>query len=951
MTPNTPRTDMAETMTMSTTTALYGRDPELTVLREALSALRSGTGAVVVIEGSPGIGKSRLLAEAARIAGRMSTRVGLGEADPSEVVVELAPLLRALFGGAAPLLEHSALPAARGGPEQRYWLLQDLESSLEGAAATAPLVVCLDDLQWADSGTLAALRVLPARLESVPIAWILAARTIQPGSGLADVIEQLPSRGARRFVLEPLTPTAVAELASEVMQARPDQALLELMADAAGNPFFLVELLRGLREERLVRVEDGTARLVQARLPKRVATGMRHRLTRLPESARQLAVAAASLGPGFTVRELASMLGAPAGSLLTPVEQLLEAGVFAERADRLGFRHDIIREAIRDSTTVSARRALDRQAVDVLLAAGAIPVEVAAQLATSAEPGDEVAVGLLKDAADALGPRDPAAAAELSYRALDLIPAGHQAAGPLVATTTVLLHAAGKAGDAQAFARERLRNVVPAADEAAVLLSVASMFALSPDVRAEAGQRALALRDLSDEDRAKHQARLAYNLVQAGRPREATQQLQRDRATIERAGDLAARSILRLAEGALRYVGGHFEDALAAHEQGMRDGFGPSEETREWVARQWRSELLAVLDRFEESLEVISTGIADANRERQSFALDFLETWRGRQLFQMGRLADAAAALEGRFDAADDMPVVGALYAAGVVALGRVAIHTGDERRRRETAALARMMLADGTPANRAHGGWLLALGAMADGKPADARVVLDAAGTGSAGRVTPLYPVDVTDDPQLVRMALAAGDSRLAADTVASAEERARRNPGIGSVRAAAAQARGLLNADAALLAEACLLFESAPRPMALASALEDLGVAKLRTGAVAAGVDTLGRALVQYSKAGATWDAGRVRGRLRANGVRRRLVSSTRPNVGWAALTDSELAVVRLIAQGLTNRETAVRLFVSPHTVSSHLRHGFTKLGVNSRLELARVVAAHAGEPTCDN
>ncbi len=930
--------------TTMVTTALHGRDPELTVLSEALSSLRSGTGVVVVIEGSPGIGKSRLLAEALRVAGTLAVRVGVGDADPAEAVVELAPLLRALFDGPAPLLPRFALPAARGGPEQRYWLMQDLETLLEGAASEAPLVVCLDDLQWADNGTLAALRALPIRLASVPVAWILAARPVQPGSALADVVEQLVAQGARRITLEPLAPAAVAELASEVMAARPGQALLDLAAHAAGNPFFLVELLRGLREERLVRIEDGVATLVEARLPKRVAAGMRHRLARLSESARQLAVTAASLARGFTVAELASMLGAPAASLLAPVEQLIEAGVFAEGADRLSFRHDIIRDAVRDTITVTARRALDRQAVDVLLAAGAVPVEVAAQVATSAEPGDEIAVGLLKDAADALGPRDPAAAAELSCSALALIPAGHSAAGPLIATTTVLLHAAGKTDDAEAFARKHLRDVVPVAEEAAVFLSLASMFALSPDVRADAGQRALALRDLSDQDRAQHLARLAYNLVQAGRPREATQQLQLARPTVERAGDLAARSILRQAEGALRYVDGYFADALAIHEQAMRDGFGPGEETREWVARQWRSELLAVFDRFEESLELISTGIAAANRERQAFALDFFETWRGRQLFQMGRLADAAAALEGRFDAAGDVPVVGALYAAGVVALGRVAIHTGDARQRRETVVLARAMVAAGTPANRAHGGWLLALAAMADGKPADARAALDAAAPGSAGRITPLHPMDVTDDPQLVRIALAAGDRRLAADTLDSAEERARRSPGIGSVRAAAAHARGLLDADVTLLAEACRLFEAAPRPMARASALEDLGVGQLNRGESAAGVDTLGRALAGYSEAGASWDAGRVRGRLRANGVRRRLVTSTRPKTGWAALTDSELSVVRLITTGLTNRETAERLFVSPHTVNSHLRHAFTKLGVNSRLELARVVTEHA-------
>ena len=87
--------------------------------------------------------------------------------------------------------------------------------------------------------------------------------------------------------------------------------------------------------------------------------------------------------------------------------------------------------------------------------------------------------------------------------------------------------------------------------------------------------------------------------------------------------------------------------------------------------------------------------------------------------------------------------------------------------------------------------GTLLALAAMAAGRPADARAALDAAGPGSAGRITPLYPMDVTDDPHLVRIALAAGDRRLAADTVRSAEERARRNPGISSVRAVAAHAQ----------------------------------------------------------------------------------------------------------------------------------------------------------------
>lgn len=84
-------------------------------------------------------------------------------------------------------------------------------------------------------------------------------------------------------------------------------------------------------------------------------------------------------------------------------------------------------------------------------------------------------------------------------------------------------------------------------------------------------------------------------------------------------------------------------------------------------------------------------------------------------------------------------------------------------------------------------------------------------------------------------------------------------------------------------------------------------------------------------------------VRGRLRALGVRRRLVGPQRPRNGWEALTDSELEVARLVAEGFTNREAAERLFVSHYTISGHLRSIYAKLDVNSRVELTRLVDTH--------
>ena len=71
----------------------------------------------------------------------------------------------------------------------------------------------------------------------------------------------------------------------------------------------------------------------------------------------------------------------------------------------------------------------------------------------------------------------------------------------------------------------------------------------------------------------------------------------------------------------------------------------------------------------------------------------------------------------------------------------------------------------------------------------------------------------------------------------------------------------------------------------------------------------------------------------------MRRRLVAAKRPENGWGALTDSELKVVDLVVEGMTNRQVAGQLYLSPHTVSTHLRHAFAKVGVNSRVELARM------------
>jgi len=194
----------------------------------------------------------------------------------------------------------------------------------------------------------------------------------------------------------------------------PDPGLLELAGRAHGSPFLLVELLRGLQEDALVRTDCGHATLVEARLPARVTESMRERLSRLPESARQAALVASVLGRRFSFGHLSAVLNEPPSALLERVDELLRADLLTEDDGLLTYRHELIREAVRDTLPRTALRALRRQAVDALLAAGSPPVEVAAQLAASAEPGDQVAVRTLREAARALGSSDPGAAADLT---------------------------------------------------------------------------------------------------------------------------------------------------------------------------------------------------------------------------------------------------------------------------------------------------------------------------------------------------------------------------------------------------------------------------------------------------------------------------------------------------------------------------------------------------------
>jgi DNA-binding CsgD family transcriptional regulator len=921
---------------------LRGRELQLGALDRHLSETDSGTGSVVVVEGGPGLGKTTLLRAVMATAGDRGFRAGYGTADPIDAVVDLAVVIEALFDGEPPLLDRSAFPSTHASPEQRFWLLQDLQGLLERAAMGGPVLVCLDDLQWADNGTAAALRALPQRLADLPVVWLLATRPGRGSSHILGALAQLAVGGAEVVRLEPLDETAVAGVVGDVLDAEPDARLLESAGQAHGNPFMLIDLLRGLMEEGSVVVESGRAVLVDERLPARVAEDMRRRLRKMPGPAERVATCGASLGRRFTVIELADASGLSVLELLVPISELAEADILVDSGERLAFRHDLIRDAVRASVPPAVRRALDRQGAQVLLRRGALPVEVATQLAASAEPGDEIAIRTLLDAVETLDTTDPAAATELAQQALRLTSARHPLRGPLVSARAVSLFAAGSVQEAKRFADTALRQVLPPAQEAEVRLSIASMFSLSPDVRADNARLGLALSDVSADIRARLAARLLHNLVVAGHKGEALSAVSELSALVSASDSREAQFDFQLAHAPLDYQLFDFETALRRLD--TADRIGTSANVSQRLADNFRCWVLAALDRFGEARAAADAGVASATEDRQNWALHIFETCRGLLELQAGRLPEAAAALEGRFSVEGADRVLGIIDAANVAALGRIRIHTGDQRAANEVAGICEVMMEASAPWTRRHAAWFLARHAMAFGSAADAHRRLRALGDDEPLSLFRMFPHDPADDPELIRIALANGDDELAASVVGVTERCRQLNPSVPSLQAAAAHVRGLAAHETDELETAAAVYRTTSRRIAFASALEDLGCARIDDGATNEAIAAFDEALAANVEISASWDAARVRRRLRRLGVRRRVQPPQAPTTGWAALTRAELEVSRLVTQGKTNREIADHLFISPHTVDSHLRNIFAKVGVKSRVQLASAMTETA-------
>ena len=890
---------------------------------------------MLVIEGPAGIGKSRLLTELMALADKSGVRTLFGEAFEYQQTVPFFSLFMATLRADPPVGDADALRRLGGSADLRYWVVRDLADAIHAAAAETPLAIVLEDIHWADNGTLLALRSLASPRPDMPVLWVLTARSGAGGPTLHETLSVLHRANAAVLPVAAMSASAVADMVCDAVRANADESLLNLAAKAHGNPFLVSELVGGLDEEGRLNVSAGRAVASGHALPRRLGASMQQRLDHLSASAGEVVRVAAVLPDRFSAGLLAAMLERQPASLMSAVEEAVRADLLVEDDEQLRFRHDLLREATRQSLPQSLRRAMERQSASIMLRMGAAPAEVATQLARSAEPGDREAIDALRQAAQSVGHTDASAAADLSKRALELLAADDPERGLLVAETVELLNRASRYQEAEELAVAALSEATSPEQEAEIRLRLPTLNKHTAERRVEENRRALQLLNVSEVTRARHLAWLAYNVMLHDERGEARAAANEAAAAAASTGDLEATILANLTlavlDGGEGYAGhsvrrleelcapARTSDATAAHD----------------LAANHYAILLAVVGRLDDAAAQVADETEHARRKGNAMALDMWATIDGVVHLTAGRLSAARAATE-------SLPPP---QRAGVtepdmiriVILAEVAARTDDRNLLQQMVNDARDAYPTGSSVVRRGTAHVLALAAWQRDDVHDAMRWL-------GGDITllesPIWP-QVLDQVILgARVASAAGDAGLRARVLQAIDLLERERPAIPLFSGVAGYARGILEGDAQALLAAAEVLHSSSRPLLYAAAAEDAGAELAHTDHPEKALDQLNAAFDTYMDHEAVADARRVGRELRRLGVERRIVSQPRAKTGWDSLTDSELKVVNLIAAGVTNRDVAAQLHLSLHTVKNHAHNAFAKLGINSRAQLTQLM-----------
>jgi DNA-binding CsgD family transcriptional regulator len=700
-------------------------------------------------------------------------------------------------------------------------------------------------------------------------------------------------------------------------------------------------MLGSLADEGMLRRAGDCVEATASELPASLGDLVVRRLRHLPRATLELLQVTAVLGDAVSLRDVAAVARRPPAEVVGQLCDAFDARLLDEAGGRVVFRHQLVHEAIYRHMPPPARRLLHREAAVALMAAGADRLEVADHLLLGAERGDEQAVAWLREAARGAQAQAPLVAVELMRRAEALLPGGHRDADLVSAEVVQALLRAGEVAEASARAEAVLARRHAAGVDTPLRVALVGALALqnrAAELIAVARASLAGPARLEPSDQVLMLAQQSWALVYTGDPRAGESAAGRALVIAGRAGDAAmmvwALTALMVAVGRQ----GRYGQALAHARRAAALAAG-SHDTRS----------LPLQPKFFLGLALFDCDLVGEARAAYRQALDdefSSGLWLSETLtndaqaaFATGEWEDAVPGLIAGGQAAQEKGNQ-LLVAQSLAYRAIIATATGDHRSAGELAAPIAGPLEGGELGYNA-GILAFAVAGLkaAQGDRQGAYDLLLRCWRFDAARQCRFYHRQLA--PDLVRLALALGHRDVAAEVADAVAAGVALAPEVPTVRSLALRCQGLVGGEAEPVIEAVALARRAPLLAEHAGACEDAAALLAHGGRRDQAAALLAEALERYEQAGADAWAGRVRAQLRALGVRPGPRGPrNRPAGGWQSLTGTERAVSLLVAEGLTNGAVARRLYISPHTVNTHLRHVFAKLDVPNRVALAAVV-----------
>jgi DNA-binding CsgD family transcriptional regulator len=929
---------------------LLERGVQLGAIALRLDAASRGEGALILVEGEAGIGKTSVLRAAAEVGRTQGMRTLWASASELEREVPYGVVRqlferglskaerRAVLSGAARLARVALEPGARheGGAAEAFAVRHGLYWMTVNLAERAPLLLTVDDASWVDEPSMRWLAYLARRIERLAVVMLLSVRTGEPDSSWEPLMALASESTSDSLELPPLSSVATAELVRQRIGVPVDDRLCaDCHAASGGNPLLIDALLDALDAEGAAAL---TPRL-SAEAARRIRPSLVRRIGRLPQAARTLAEAVALLGDGASLAEAAALADLPLERAAAAADDLTSAGLFAAQA-ALTFAHPLVREVVYSDIGEHVLAVRHADAARLLSERGAEASRIAMQALRALPSGDPaISAALRAAAADAISAGEPATAVRYLRRALDEARAPER---PQVMLELGMAELTSGHPTAVDDLREAATDVALTAEQR-LKTTLGLWEGLIWAGRMDEARGALEdLRQkIKPSDREQRLTLKAYALVMPNMvitARDERDTLLEDARSEDVDGKTPAERLL-LAARAMREAlsGSPASKVLALSQAAM----GPSVAIDVISDPGWIAPL--IFAPWLAGDPQASDRVANAAIElaRQTGSASLLRMLAPRAIVRMaaGRLADAET------DASEaltlDLPLGPVFHSMAVGSLVTVTVEHRQLKAAKQLIA-AHQPLLQGPLVHLLHAKLALVRLSLAGGMTRDAVALLHECGDlAQAGGVR-----SPTFAPWRSLLALADRDS---ADAHPLAEEelqlaRACETPGAEGV---ALRALGLLEGGRAGVARLELAVErlaQSQQRLEYARALVDLGAALRRAGQRTTARDPLRQGIDLAQRCGGTALVERGVEELRASGARPRRLAA----IGTNALTPAERRVAQFAARGLSNREIAQALFVTTKTVETHLGHIYEKLSISRRTELAAALGTEgSGQP----